>query len=193
MSEPFDKAQDKIIPAILPKNPDDLREKVSALSAEINFIHLDVLEEDVWIEFNKNFEVHLMVKEPEKIISRWIARGAKRIIVHESTPQILSYRDKVEIGLEIEMNEFLERELEQAQSVDFIHIMSIDNIGEQGHPFNPKVFGRIREVKEKFPKVTISVDGGVSKENYQELIAAGAERLIVGSHFKDLWNLLKKK
>ena len=183
----------EIIPAILPKSEEDLKEKISALPVEITFIHLDVLEEDIWTEINKEFEAHLMVKEPEIIIAKWVERGAKRIIVHESTPEVLRYRGKVEIGLEIEMHEFLEQEFEQVPSVDFIHIMSIDRIGEQGHPFDSKVFDRIKIVREKFPKVEISVDGGVSKENYRELIDAGVDRLIVGSHFKDLWELLKKK
>lgn len=183
----------EIIPAILPKDEEDLREKVSTLPAEIDFIHLDILEEDIWTEISRDFEVHLMVKEPEKIIAKWIERGAKRVIIHESSPEILEYRDKVEIGLEIEMQEFLEKEFEQVSSVDFIHIMSIDEIGEQGHPFDPKVFDRIREVREKFQQVKISVDGGISVENYQKLIEAGADRLIVGSHFKDLWQSLKKE
>lgn len=183
----------KIIPAILPKSVEDLKEKVAVLPTEISLFHFDVLEEDIWTEVDKNFEAHLMVREPEKIIERWVERGAKRIIVHESSPEILKYRDKVEIGLEIEMQEFLQKEFEQVPSVDFIHIMSIDEIGEQGHPFNPKVFDRIKQVRNKFPKVTVSVDGGVSTENYQKLIDAGVDRLIVGSHFEDLWNSLMKK
>lgn len=182
----------EIIPAVLPEDENDLKKKVSALPAEITFIHLDVLEDDIWSEFDKSFEVHLMVKEPEKIINKWMERGAKRIIVHESSPEILKYRAKVEIGLEIEMHEFLLKEFEQVPFVDFVHIMSIDQIGEQGHPFNPQVFDRIKKVKDKFPEVTISVDGGVSTENYQKLIDAGAERIIIGSHFKELWTSLTR-
>src|SRR3989344_2561265 len=116
----------EIIPAILPENANDLKEKISALPSEINFIHLDVLEKDIWTDIDIDFEAHLMVKEPEKIVNRWIEREAKRIIVHESTPETLKHRDQVEIGLEIEMKEFLEKELEQALLIDFIHIMSID-------------------------------------------------------------------
>lgn len=183
----------EIIPAILPKNEEDLREKVLVLPSEIKFIHLDVLEEDIWTDINIDFEVHLMVKEPEKIIKRWIERGAQRIIIHESSPEILSYRDKVEIGLEIEMHEFLRKEFEQVPFVNFVHIMSIDEIGEQGHPLNPKVFDRIKKVKEKFPKVIISVDGGINTSNYQALIDLGINRLIIGSGFKDLWKSLTNK
>ncbi len=183
----------EIIPAILATSVPDLDSKLAQIPKEIEFVHIDVLENDVWKDIGRNFETHLMVAEPEKIIGRWVDRGAKRIIVHESSPEILEYRGKVEIGLEIEMREFLVKELEQAPFVDFIHIMSIDEIGEQGHPFNQKVFDRIRQVKEKFPLAVISVDGGINTTNYQALKDAGADRLVVGSGFKDLWNLLTKK
>ncbi len=172
----------EIIPAILPENINDLKEKISALPTEITFIHLDVLEEDIWTPIDRDFEAHLMVEEPEKIIERWVSRGAKRIIAHK----FINTRG-AEFGLAFEMKD----PIENAEKVDFVHLMSIDEIGEQGHAFDLKVFDRIREVRERFPKVKISVDGGISAENYQELIEAGADRLIVGSHFKDLWSRTK--
>ena len=94
----------EIIPAILPKSENDLREKLDSLPGEISFFHSDVLEEDIWIDrIKQNFEAHLMVRYPEKIINTWIKRGAKRIIVHESSPEIVKYKSEVEIGLEIEI------------------------------------------------------------------------------------------
>ena len=182
----------EIIPALLPQNSEELKKSLSELPPEARFVHLDVLETDVWAPIDREFEVHLMVREPEKIIDKWIERGARRVIVHESSPEILKYRAKVEIGLEIEMQEFLAKELEQVPSVDFVHIMSIDEIGEQGHPFDPKVFDRIKKVKEKFPQIAISVDGGINAMNYQELEDLGVERLVVGSGFQELWKLLMR-
>ena len=182
----------EIIPALLPKDSEELKRSLLELPQEIKFLHLDVLEMDVWTPIDRDFEVHLMVKEPEKIIEKWIEREAKRVIVHESSREILKYHTQVEIGLEIEMHEFLTKELEQVSQVNFIHIMSIDEIGEQGHPFDPKVFDRIREVKEKFPQIIISVDGGINVNNYQALVDIGVDRLIVGSGFKELWQSQKK-
>ena len=197
MCEESRKSMREIIPAILPKSTDDLKEKVLTLPQEITFFHFDVLEEDIWTEIDKEFEVHLMVKEPEKIIEKWVKRGAKRIIAHELTHELITelnkFEGRIEVGLEIEMQEFLDKEFEQVPLANFIHIMSIDEIGEQGHPFNPQVFDRIREVRKQFRNLEISVDGGISIENYKELFDAGANRLIVGSHFTELWNSLMKK
>ncbi|OHB10304.1 MAG: hypothetical protein A3G05_01680 [Candidatus Zambryskibacteria bacterium RIFCSPLOWO2_12_FULL_45_14] len=180
----------EIIPAILATDIPDLESKLAEIPSKVKFVHIDVLEEDYWTDIGIGFEAHLMVKKPAEIIDRWITRGAKRIIVHKLGD--LASRP-VEIGLGVEFHTPLEEVYPFLPQVDFVHLMSIDALGTQGDDFEPGIFGRIRQVREKFPKMKIGVDGGVSKENYRRLIEAGADRLIVGSHFKDLWNLLKKK
>lgn len=184
---------DAIIPAILPKDAQDLVERVSKLPEEVPMIHLDVLESDVWAPIDKDFEAHLMVEYPEEFIERWIDRGAKRIIVHKIPSRMEEWRSKVEVGLGVEMHISLEDVFKNLPNFDFVQIMSIAEIGEQGHPFDERAYDRIREVRNRFPNVPISVDGGVSPDNYQILREMGVRRLIVGSRFKDLWNLLTKE
>ena len=183
----------EIIPAILPKSIEDILEKIRSLPAAITFVHFDVLEEDLWTPIDKDFEVHLMVEEPEKIAERWIERGAKRIIVHKVDQTLATCRDKAEIGLGVEIDKPLSEFRPFLDFVDFVHLMSIKEIGHQGHPFDERVFDRIKEVKKDFPNLPVSVDGGIDKTNYQSLIDAGANRLVVGSHFQEVWSSLLKK
>ncbi len=183
----------EVLPAILPESAQDLVDKVALLPKEIEILHLDVLESDVWAPINKDFEVHLMVAYPEDLIERWIDRGAKRVLVHKLTPKILELRSRVELGLAIELDVPLESVWSEIAQVDFVQIMSIATIGAQGHPFDALAFDRIREVRNKFPDMIISVDGGVSVENYQMLREMGVKRLVVGSHFNELWSLLTKR
>lgn len=182
----------EIIPAILAADIRELKDKISRLPEEIMFAHIDVLEKDVWTEIDMGFEAHLMVEGPEKIIGRWVKRGAKRIILH-SLDGLAVKPDGVEIGLGVELRVPLEAVFPSLSRVDFVHLMSIAEIGEQGHPFEPVIFDRIKEVKERFPQLPISVDGGINTANYQALTDSGADRLTVGSGFKDLWNSLTKK
>lgn len=145
-----------------------------------------------------SFEVHLMVKNPKEIIEDWILAGAERIIVHiesfaddadvSRTLAILKNRfDKnnshlgIEVGLAVNLETDLENVYPHVLESDFIHMMSISKIGEQGKQFQAEIFDRIKELKEKFPETIISIDGGVNLENAQELIEAGANRLVVGS------------
>ena len=183
----------EIIPAILPKSSEDLLKKISELPPEINFFHLDILEDDIWAPIVKGFEVHIMKDDPSGVVEKWIERGARRIIVHKVGEETVKLRDKVEIGVGFELDVPIENVLAMASFVDFVHIMSIANIGAQGHPLDPRVFDRIKAVQEKFPNLPISVDGGITKENFQKLIDAGADRLAIGSHFMDVWNTLEKQ
>ncbi len=183
----------EIIPAVLPHSVEELEEQLAALPSEITFFHMDVLEEDIWTQTNtRDFEVHLMVAEPEQIMGRWIERGAKRISIHTSSGKLAEYREKAEIGFAVELDKPLDQIIPFLDFVDFVHVMSIDDIGEQGHILDEKVFDRIKILQEKYPDLPIAVDGGVNINNYQKLLDLGADRLVVGSGFLELWNSLKK-
>ncbi len=182
----------EIIPAVLPTSEEDLKEKTDALPPEITFIHLDVLEEDIWIEIKQDFEVHLMVEEPEKIMKKWIDRGAKRLSVHTAGISLAQFRSKAEIGLAVDLSKPLDQVIPFVDFVDFIHLMSIEKIGVQGGQLDERIFARLAELQKQFPDTPISVDGGVTKDNYEKLLKLGADRLIVGSHFNELWAMLKQ-
>jgi len=217
----------EIIPAIVPTSFEDLKEKLSLVSGEVAMVHIDATNKTTtpnssWpyleksIEFEKmkdeeegfpfwenlNFEVHLMVKNPENFIEDWIKVGAERIIVHFEgfgSEEVLlktlrEFRNRfdisntyvgTEIGLAVNAATSLEKIYPYVLETDFIHLMSIAEIGEQGHPFLPETFSRIREIKEKFPDIIISVDGGIDLEIARELLESGAERIVVGSHIYD--------
>src|SRR3990167_11325663 len=165
----------EIIPAILAKSIDDLVEKIKALPEAITFFHMDVLEEDIWApDITKDFEVHLMVNEPEKIMERWIERGAKRISVHTAGNSLAKYREKLEIGLAVDLNKPLEEVCPFLNFVDFIHLMSIKEVGAQSRPFDPRIFDRIKEIRAHDSNIPISVDGGIDESNYKQVIEAGA-------------------
>lgn len=181
----------EIIPALLPKNADELKESIANLPGDIMFFHMDVLENDVWVPNDKDFEVHLMVSDPEAIMERWIERGAKRISVHTAGNSLAKYREKAQVGLAVELDKPLEEVMPFLDFVDFVHLMSIDEIGEQGHELDQKVYDRIKSIQEKYPELPIAVDGGITLDNYQKLIDLGADRLVVGSHFKEIWNSIK--
>lgn len=184
----------EIIPAVLPHTVEELERGLEELPGSITFFHMDVLEDDIWTDKNtRDFEVHLMVEDPDKILPTWIERGAKRVSIHKPSAALTQYRDKAEIGYAVEIDKPLEEFMPFFDFVDFIHLMSIDEIGKQGEPLDEKIFERIRLLQDKFPDKPISIDGGVSLENYQKLLDAGADRLIVGSHFKELWNSLTKE
>lgn len=183
----------EIIPAVLAHSEEELTEQIAALPSDVTFFHMDVLEEDIWVPIEKDFEVHLMVAEPDKIADRWIERGAKRLSMHSVGESLARHREKVEIGLAVVLQKKLEEVIPFLDFVDYVHLMSIAEIGEQGHELDDRIFDRIKAVREKFPTLPISVDGGVNLMNYKRLLEAGATRLVVGKGFQDLWLSLQTK
>ncbi|MBU6431123.1 MAG: hypothetical protein KGJ58_04035 [Patescibacteria group bacterium] len=220
----------EIIPAILPKDIDDLREKLSLISGIVPLAQIDVADgkfaptktwpykkgiDETFLKIvaqeegfpfwdSVDFEADLMVKHPENVVDDWIAAGAKRIIIHiESMSDPLSLFQKirkeygqaskssygVEIGAALNIGtpnekicEILDNTDDEGNAaIDFVQFMGIENIGYQGEPFDERVFEKIADLREKFPEIIISVDGGVSLENAAELIEAGANRLVSGS------------
>lgn len=212
----------EIIPAILPKDFDDLYEKMSLVVDYAPLVHIDVTDgtitkDSTWPykgdreEFDKiisedegfplwediGFEAHLMVGAPEGIAEDWIRLGAHRIIVQaesfESGEDLSTFlgimRDRyrrgsfldVEFGLALNLDTSVESISKHIPEADFIHLMSISEIGGQGREFQSKVFDKIKELKGNFYNLPIVVDGGVNLDNADELFESGVERLVVGS------------
>ena len=151
-----------------------------------------------------DIEVDLMVRKPEEVVNDWIKAGAKRVVLHlESAPNILETIEKLreeygtakgetyglEIGVALDIRtpnekvfEILDLIDEEGNSIiDFVQFMGIDHVGFQGQEFNDVVLEKISDLRDLYPDIQISVDGGVNFDNAADLISAGATRLISGS------------
>lgn len=158
-----------------------------------------ILNEDAglpyWDQFD--FEVDLMIVRPEEVIDDWITAGVRRIVVHQESTDNLEkilkdFRERFpkseqldvfdcEIGIAQNIDTPTESLFPFLDRVDFVQFMGIDVIGQQGNSFDEKVLEKIRALREHSPQTIISVDGGVSLDTAPELVAAGVNRLVVGS------------
>lgn len=212
----------EIIPAIIPKNFKDLERHLQSVAGLVPLVQVDVMDgkftsEASWPYINSqedpdfiaikkeerefpaleeiDFEVDLMVKNPENVWFDWIMAGAKRIIFHiESTEKIKELLEDakqrlvskesflyVEVGLAIDINTPNDRIYPHLENIDFVQFMGIEKIGFQGQPFDERVLQKIKDFKNQYTKVQISVDGGVNLDTSPDLISAGANRLVSGS------------
>lgn len=141
------------------------------------------------------FEADLMVANPEEVWRDWVKAGASRIILHiESTDNFRALLDEIkkgmvgpdsffysQIGVAINITTPNEELYPFVSEIDFVQFMGIERIGFQGQPFDDRVLTKISELKTRYPSAVVSVDGGVNLNSAPKLIAAGAERLVVGS------------
>jgi ribulose-phosphate 3-epimerase len=134
-----------------------------------------------------DFEVHLMVKNPTEDLTDWVRAGAVRAIFHieignDPVYDLLKEWGRViEIGLAVNLETPLQSLEAYFGKVRTIQLMAIDRLGFQAQEFQPAVFDRIKKLRALGYKDIISVDGGVNLENAPEILALGAERLVVGS------------
>jgi len=140
-----------------------------------------------WKDFNYEFDI--MAKNPGSVASGLIRLGAARLIFHiesASPEEILSLiKEAQEFGVETGVALLNETPLESLlpfyDKADFVQLMGIARIGFQGEPFDERVLPRIKKLREEYPDLIISIDGGVNSETAPRLAEAGADRLVAGS------------
>jgi ribulose-phosphate 3-epimerase len=138
-----------------------------------------------------DYEFDLMVNNPEEVVDDWVSAGATRIVLHleskgDVREAIRKLIGRVEIGIALNIDTPVEEirnlRLELGDdAIQFVQLMGIDHIGFQGQQFDVQIIDKIHDIKEMYPDMLISIDGGVSLETAPSLIDAGADRLIVGS------------
>lgn len=153
-----------------------------------------VLDEEYGLPFweQLDFEFDLMVLNAHKQFDFFTRLGAKRIVFHleaeteddfkEFLESLDPYiKDNIEIGLALNTTTNIEKLDPFINYVDFIQCMGIERVGFQGEPFDEKVLTQIKNLKEKYPEIKISIDGSVNQNTAPLLLEAGADRLVIGS------------
>lgn len=150
-------------------------------------------KEEISLPFweDMNYELDLMVARPEEHLDTWLGIGAGRVIFHyasihdwEKIKNIEhGIRNFVQIGLAVTVHDNLEDVYTYLDDnlFDFVQVMGIAQIGYMGEPFEAQCLDIIKQLKNRYPDLTITIDGGVSRDTLGELSAVGVERFVSGS------------
>ncbi len=138
----------------------------------------------------KVLDVHLMIVEPEKYVRRFAEAGADFVTFHleastDPARCIALIRESgARVGITIKPATPVESVREWLPAVDIVLIMSVEP-GFGGQEFIPASFDKIRELRrmaaESNPALLVEVDGGITRQNVQEVYAAGADVLVAGN------------
>lgn len=153
---------------------------------QARFARIVAGEEPLPCADDMKFEVHFMSHHPEAMLEDWIKAGIVRALIHVESDHdfaacVALAKGKIELGISLNVGTPLSRIDEYLEHITCVQLMGIDPIGIQGQPFVPAVLDRIREVHQKYPGVTIEIDGAVNMETAPRIVAAGATRLAPGS------------
>jgi ribulose-phosphate 3-epimerase len=198
----------EVIPAVMPKNSEELFTLADVVRPFAKVVQLDIMDgifaegtsfplhetdfENLTLPYSDEifWEVHLMTKDPHMLGERFIHAGAKRIVAHieafssadDARTVFEAWHNKgVQVGISILLDTPISAIEDVFYDVEVVQVMGIAKIGAQGRAFDERALVRVRELRNRFDQGSIAVDGGVNEENAKALVDAGANRLCVGS------------
>ncbi|MBI4457651.1 ribulose-phosphate 3-epimerase [Candidatus Uhrbacteria bacterium] len=188
-----------IQPGILVHSEDEFRQKIAHVRELGLPVHIDVMDgvfvnNTTWADPGLihelapglEFEVHLMIANPEHAVPIWIAAGAKRVIYHKESTE----RDRLifeavadeakRLGIAINPETPVSALEPIIDQVAMALVMSVTP-GASGQAFQPAAVEKVAELKKRKPSLVVGVDGGVRPENIKSLKDAGADMVVATS------------
>lgn len=198
----------QVIPAILPKNFDEIIDKLQSLNYETSLVQIDLCDGEfgllkTWLPdgdenlpTDYDYEFDIMMNDWKTCVKRAIDIGASRIVAHVDHFSEAEAHELVDIlehtgialGVSVSNNVPLEDHInfikffEEGYGNVFIQVMGIRDIGAQGQAFDESVLQRITELKEWCPNLYIQVDGAMNNVTAEKVKEAGADTVISGSY-----------
>ncbi|HEV3156862.1 MAG TPA: ribulose-phosphate 3-epimerase [Candidatus Baltobacteraceae bacterium] len=195
----------KIAPSLLSADFSRIAEQMSVVTdAGAEYFHLDVMDGrfvpnitwgpkiigDLRKLSSLTFDAHLMIVEPERVVDDFRRAGADIITFHyEATPhaqRLLTHIRSLGARAGISINPGTPVALleDLIEDLDLLLVMSV-NPGFAGQTFIPQALRKLREARTLIdrwnPACELEVDGGVGRENIADVVAAGADVVVMGS------------
>lgn len=169
---------------------------------DTDYIHVDVMDgifvkgrtmpfkelKKIYKYTSKRLDIHLMVEEASKLISKYATLNAEYLTIHVESENVednlkLIKKYAIKAGLAISPETKIKELVPYLPLVDMILVMSVEP-GQGGQAFIPKTKTRIKEIakllKEYKSKAVISVDGGINDETKKS--CTDADILVSGSY-----------
>ncbi len=196
-----------IAPSLLSADFSNLKKDIEMVNeSEADWFHLDIMDghfvpnisfgipvvKSIKKYAKKILDIHLMIKNPEDYIDKFIDVGADIVTIHveackENTAHILKEikERNIKAGLAINPNTDYNVIEDYINLIDMVCLMGVFP-GFGGQKIIESTFQRCKRIKEIISengvKCQLEVDGGVTAENANKLLQSGADILVAGSY-----------
>lgn len=133
---------------------------------------------------SKNLEIQLMVFRPlsyvkELILLSYVTKILFPLEAHDDPWEVI-YKIKSgqkQVGISLNPETGVDKLSPYVDGIDYMQLLA-NRPGPSGQPLREETYGRIRQVKKKYPSLPVEIDIGVNLETAPKLAAAGADFLI---------------
>ena len=196
-----------IAPSLLSADFSNLKKDIEMVNeSQADWFHLDIMDghfvpnisfgipvvKSIKKHSKKTLDVHLMIKNPEDYIEKFIEVGADILTIHveackENTARILKEikERNIKAGLAINPNTDYKVIEDHINYIDMVCLMGVFP-GFGGQKIIDSTFERCKGIREIIvkneKKCHLEIDGGVTAENAKKLLESGADVLVAGSY-----------
>ncbi len=196
----------KIVPTLLTHSFTEFKTKLQSIGKYFSLVQIDVMDNKfvknkTFYDLEKikslksykgNYELHLMVLDPFKIIKKWQSfKKVKKVVFHyeavKDVKKILALikylkKNKIKVGLALNPGTKLEKVEIFLPYLDCAFLMGVKP-GWGGQSLDPATLKKARIIRKMYPKLDIEIDGGVTLKNFRQIIDSGVNIVAAGTLF----------
>ena len=190
-----------ICPTITAYDPHEYRAQIEQIENFAERIHVDMMDgmftsrqsvdlEHVWWPDNITADIHLMYQRPGEVIDGLVKHNPSLVVIHyeadaDHRKLAAQLRDHdIKAGLAILQDTEVEEVLQLLESFDHVLVFS-GKLGFHGGQADLRYLEKVNLIREKFPKIEISWDGGINDKNAKQLVDAGVDVLNTGGSIQN--------
>lgn len=193
----------QIVPTLLTHSLKEFKDKLKKIDKHFPLVQIDIMDNEfvdnkTYYNFERirkirtkaDYELHLMVADPQKEIKKWEKfKKVKKVIFHfealkndDEIFDLIKYlkSKKIKAGLAINPETSVSVLEKFIPKLSLVFLMGVEP-GWGGQKLKPIVLDKARYLRKKYPKLDIEIDGGVNIDNLPAIKKSGVNIISAGS------------